>query len=895
MKKFFVTLLFAGFISFIPSSLPHLISSPLSAQIPSDGLVAWYPFNGNANDESGNGNHGVVNGATLTADRFGNPNSAYHFDGVDDFIRLVKSDTADFSNGFTISFWVQVEEIPKEYSTANGIVTFDLITNQQWGGLENGDHDFGAWISDQGQLHLGGAFMVSDNYISPQLNPGNWYTSQFSAKIDISDSIPDHSWHHIVLRSEINYLGFGQSLTAIWLDGIQYGMPFSSPTIADLLVGKDIFNYDGDPQHSFEKYFKGKIDDVSWYNTLLTDDEVKLLLGDSQSARLSYHLHKSVQVSCQENALLSIDLEPLWLNLGAQQITYKSAIVSARLINSAGFIPNQMGVVLGIDSNVTVDNFAVKDFFSPVLDSILRYQFSNLLKGQNYHCRYFFISQDSVFYSPIMQFKTKYYGSGNGVHDIDGNFYPSVIIGDKEWITEDIRTLRFNDGVGLDQWRLVGSDLDGIFYPLNPSSSFNNYQSVPFVYLVNDGDTTIGRHYEPSVAVASRNICPCGWEVASEKDWNDLFCYNNGYPEQNNFINNVWGNPQSALQYDFEGSIGVNFSSIKNGNYADQSISNNYSGIGPSGSWVNMQGDCGGNSWWTKEGAVRELFNFSGGLGYFDFGTCMYVGGKRIRCVRDTIPNNDCVYGCTSTTACNYNPNATAENGSCLYPGAACDDDNIYTRQDMWDANCTCSGTPILEGCMDNSYCNYNPLATASNGICWHPGEGCDDGKAHTYNDVVNADCVCEGTLFNYTVGGTGPAGGVVLYDKGFYSDGWRFLERAPDTLYGAFGCMDTLVGGTTVFFGDGYANTEILAAQCDGAARMCWEYIHNGFDDWFLPSAGEVSLCVGYQYGIPNGIMSSSEKNENQFQILVNGGGGGGLFPFEKNSNLPIYPIRRF
>ena len=44
-----------------------------------DGLVAYYPFNGNANDVSGNGKDGIVNGATLTNDRFGNPNSAYRF------------------------------------------------------------------------------------------------------------------------------------------------------------------------------------------------------------------------------------------------------------------------------------------------------------------------------------------------------------------------------------------------------------------------------------------------------------------------------------------------------------------------------------------------------------------------------------------------------------------------------------------------------------------------------------------------------------------------------------------------------------------------------------------------------------------------------------------------
>ena len=46
-----------------------------------DGLVAYYPLNGNANDESGNGNHVTVYGATLTTDRFGNTNKAYSFDG----------------------------------------------------------------------------------------------------------------------------------------------------------------------------------------------------------------------------------------------------------------------------------------------------------------------------------------------------------------------------------------------------------------------------------------------------------------------------------------------------------------------------------------------------------------------------------------------------------------------------------------------------------------------------------------------------------------------------------------------------------------------------------------------------------------------------------------------
>jgi hypothetical protein len=60
-----------------------VISGGLAGAVPviTNGLVAGYEFNGNANDVSGNGNNGVVNGATLTTDRFGNVGSAYAFDG----------------------------------------------------------------------------------------------------------------------------------------------------------------------------------------------------------------------------------------------------------------------------------------------------------------------------------------------------------------------------------------------------------------------------------------------------------------------------------------------------------------------------------------------------------------------------------------------------------------------------------------------------------------------------------------------------------------------------------------------------------------------------------------------------------------------------------------------
>jgi hypothetical protein len=69
--------------------------------------VGWWPFNGNANDESGNGNHGVVNGATLTSDRNGNANSAYNFDGNSNFIEVLNMNFK-VSTKYSISLWLNL-------------------------------------------------------------------------------------------------------------------------------------------------------------------------------------------------------------------------------------------------------------------------------------------------------------------------------------------------------------------------------------------------------------------------------------------------------------------------------------------------------------------------------------------------------------------------------------------------------------------------------------------------------------------------------------------------------------------------------------------------------------------------------------------------------------------
>ena len=82
----------------------------ISAQVNlSNGLAAYYPFNGNANDASGNSNNGVVTAAVLTTDRFGNPGSAYYFDGSSAFIQVANSFSLNPTSQITLTAWYKTD------------------------------------------------------------------------------------------------------------------------------------------------------------------------------------------------------------------------------------------------------------------------------------------------------------------------------------------------------------------------------------------------------------------------------------------------------------------------------------------------------------------------------------------------------------------------------------------------------------------------------------------------------------------------------------------------------------------------------------------------------------------------------------------------------------------
>lgn len=107
------------------------------------------------------------------------------------------------------------------------------------------------------------------------------------------------------------------------------------------------------------------------------------------------------------------------------------------------------------------------------------------------------------------------------------------------------------------------------------------------------------------------------------------------------------------------------------------------------------------------------------------------------------------LYGCTDVNGCNYNSDANLDDGSCMYENDSCDDDNVDTVNDQLNASCVCEGETIvpIAGCTDETACSFNPDATEDDGTCVFIGDACDDGNENTFNDVLDGNCECMGIV----------------------------------------------------------------------------------------------------------------------------------------------------
>ena len=229
--------------------------SPIALQsVPTNGLVAYYPFNGNANDESGNGNNGTVHNATLTTDRFGNPNSAYSFDGA--FSTYMNAPSAQFpQTSRTISIWFY----------ANNLDRSAIFGYGAYGGTNS------IWYQGINTAPWPGAFVVVSemNHL-----PYNYTVA------------PIKSWHHWITTVNVSNIKIYIDGVFVAQDSFAVTTRFSNDVAFGTLTNGNA-PYPDPAGNSDWRNFNGTLDDIRVYNRALSDSEITALYQEGTSGSIS--------------------------------------------------------------------------------------------------------------------------------------------------------------------------------------------------------------------------------------------------------------------------------------------------------------------------------------------------------------------------------------------------------------------------------------------------------------------------------------------------------------------------------------------------------------------------------------------------------------------------------
>ena len=304
---FFLFIVFYDFTGDVIAQVP--------GYVPSSGLVGWWPFNGNANDESGNGNNGIVYGAVLTSDRFNSVSSAFYFNN--NKIEIPHNSNLGFAQnqGFSVSVWAKKDV---------GISTTHLM-----GKRPNGAQSFNWHIAD-------------------------WVGTQFSStsSTNVFGAISNQPlstvvWTHIVGIYE-------SGLWKLYMDGILVSSSVSSffyPDVNTPLVIGNSGNWGG---------FYGSLDDIGIWSRALTDCEVQQLYS-SQVQTSSTVSAGPDQTVCTGNPVTLIAT-------GALNYSWSGGVQ-----NGVPFIPTSSGTytVTGTSSNgcFGTDLVTITVLSNPVISS----------------------------------------------------------------------------------------------------------------------------------------------------------------------------------------------------------------------------------------------------------------------------------------------------------------------------------------------------------------------------------------------------------------------------------------------------------------------------------------------------------------------------------------------
>ena len=326
------------------------------AQIPTNGLIGFWPFNGNANDESGNGNNGIVTGAFLSNDRFGNSNAAYSFNGKDNFIKVLNSTTLKSPKSeITMCAWIKVNNW---FFTSKGWAPIISKSTKNSGG------QYRALLNNANKFEIS---FDEYGYSPTSSNPwkfDNWY---FIAIVINNKSCK--TYINCTLNSDLSFNNY---------------MPGYNDASTDMFFGYD-------PLGDYE-FLNGSLDDIRIYNRALSDCEI-FTLCNIETNRVT--VYDTIRVEVYDTVKLSV---------------IDTLVIDA---NFKGDGPNNSHSTIKVYPNptkrylyITIDNFeSLIGYSLKVIDVNGRYVYATYIDKENYSIDFDKFAKEGVFFLQIIDDK----------------------------------------------------------------------------------------------------------------------------------------------------------------------------------------------------------------------------------------------------------------------------------------------------------------------------------------------------------------------------------------------------------------------------------------------------------------------------------------------------------
>jgi hypothetical protein len=210
------------------------------------GLVGYWPFCGNANDESGNSHNGTVSNATLSNDRFGNLNSAYYFDGIGDFIRVNHANDLKLSGNFSISCWANLQ----------GQNPFNSFISK----ASNNQVNVPGWI-------FGYLTLNQISYVNFQGSP------TFLGQTTQGISISNNQWYNATVTYDSASSQLKYYLNGLLTDSFNIAYDFTGSSL-DVFIGNHFTANDPNIPVASNGGFTGLLDDIGIWNRVLSPGEI---------------------------------------------------------------------------------------------------------------------------------------------------------------------------------------------------------------------------------------------------------------------------------------------------------------------------------------------------------------------------------------------------------------------------------------------------------------------------------------------------------------------------------------------------------------------------------------------------------------------------------------------